>query len=303
MNMLMKIGFLALLSTEVPVVGATVEHVSDFMRLPKSGVQYHVAQPRDPICGLLCVRASISALGKNAPGFETLVRKRYLSSESGSTVDDLCNAISDHDLTPHPFSSLSTRALSGVKRPVILHVRNKLDRTKFGHWVLYEGFTGKGFVIQDFPSEPVVMHHAELASIWDGTGIVVEDAGEAASGSYRFSIAWISSYAIVLAIVVICFLLSTILVRIARLADRSSTAKHLTESGLIFVMLVFSFHVLRSDGFFRRSRSYQRYWQCTNVLRHLNYHTPSSSPIARPTMCLLIAECQRVSNVAIFVMR
>lgn len=137
------------------------------------------AQTEDgPYSGLYCVRAAAAATGRSVE-FEQLRQRKYLSTSSGSTADDLCAALRLAGLRGVPRSHIDVSRLRALGRPVILRVRPP-GVEGVTTWALFLGFASLDSVsLYDPPFPQREVRIAELLAAWDGSGVEVTEEGEA----------------------------------------------------------------------------------------------------------------------------
>jgi ABC-type bacteriocin/lantibiotic exporter with double-glycine peptidase domain len=125
-----------------------------------------------PFCGIYCVYAAAAILHKPIPIQDLLINK-YVNSSEGSSLHDLLLAAEDHGLEALPVENITTSILSNSQYPIILHVRQGANDSKFNHFVLVvNAEDGIARVLDpDAPSKYTPLH--ELASRMDGYGLVV----------------------------------------------------------------------------------------------------------------------------------
>jgi rhodanese-related sulfurtransferase len=132
-----------------------------------------------PYCGVHCAFAALKMHGSPVE-LATLLDKRYITSPSGSSIDDLCRAVRDHGFVAEPLTGLGEAALRASSAPIILHVRRPGYQSPFNHWVLFLGCDGDQVRILDPPRDVPTLPMSELLAAWDGSGIVVSPSRSAA---------------------------------------------------------------------------------------------------------------------------
>lgn len=127
----------------------------------------------DGYCGIYCVHASLSEIGKPVSDFRDLLQPQYLSSTYGSSAKELMSALADHGAQASLYRYISLSELEWLGRPAILHV-GEPGSSRYNHWVLYRG-SGSSVSLYDSSAKNVdsQVGASELLSRWDGTAIVV----------------------------------------------------------------------------------------------------------------------------------
>lgn len=132
----------------------------------------HRANGAEPYCGVYCTFCAVRICSTNVD-LNELIDKRYVPSEKGSSVDDICRAVREHGAYANPFHGIGEASLRASADPVILHVRRPGYNSDFDHWVLYLGNVGSDARILDPPGETQEVPFSELLAVSDGIGIVV----------------------------------------------------------------------------------------------------------------------------------
>lgn len=128
--------------------------------------------PLGSYCGIYCLYATMKLSDMDVKPAE-LLKPEYIGSHNGSSLAELKKAAEDHGLYAIPLGKLTTRELRQSPYPVILHVKSAADRKQYDHYeLLLETKNGQARLYD--PPQPVkLVPFYELASRWDGTGLVV----------------------------------------------------------------------------------------------------------------------------------
>jgi rhodanese-related sulfurtransferase len=129
---------------------------------------------RRPHCGLYCLYIVMKVFGQD-PNFLDLVTPEYLDARRGSTLSGLMRAAEDARLHAEIIDRGSLRWLRACSHPVILHVRAGDQSRDYSHYVLFMGVDQGQARICDPPEQVALVSFAELASHWDGKGLVLSD--------------------------------------------------------------------------------------------------------------------------------
>lgn len=213
-----------------------------------------------PYCGVHSLAACLNAVGINASVRE-LVHPKYVSSDRGSTADDLALAASDYGARATCFRNLGYEQLLEVKSPMLLHFRTFRGSPSANHWVAFLGVRDGRVRILDIPNSLQELEPLLLLALWDGVGIQIESQQSPRKG---LSTTQAAMSAILYAIDVVLLLLAALLLgewittRIARHPPAGLPAV-LRRRGAVSAMLVLVlavcgsllFHLLSPIGFFR----------------------------------------------------
>lgn len=126
----------------------------------------------EPYCGIYCAFAALRANGSTLE-FSRLIEQRYVPSERGSSLENLCQAIQENGGHALPLSGLGEGALQAAEFPIILHIRRPGYRSQFSHWILYLGAEGDNARIIDPPGTVQVLPYADILAVFDGTAVAV----------------------------------------------------------------------------------------------------------------------------------
>ncbi len=130
----------------------------------------------EPYCGLYCMHAALSALGKR-PDFAEMNQSRYLSGYIGSTAADLVRLAGDQGEPAEFRPDLTLADLRASDRPILLHTDTMVTQANFHHWILFLGLAGDALRVYDPPRGEYAISQAELLSHWDGVGVAVGKSG------------------------------------------------------------------------------------------------------------------------------
>ncbi|SIO10104.1 Rhodanese-related sulfurtransferase [Singulisphaera sp. GP187] len=155
-------------------------------------------------CGIQSLHRAMLSLDMNLP-FESLVVRRYIGTQKGSSLSELRLAAKENGLYTLPLYHATTTSLSVVTNPTLLHVKSDPGNRDFDHWVLFMGIEkGTARICDGFkPMQLVTL--ADLGAIWDGNGLVVSNKPISASMYYAVSVVLYGCY-LVLALICLKFL-------------------------------------------------------------------------------------------------
>ena len=126
----------------------------------------------DHYCGLYCVYAATKLAGQEV-SFRELVKPEYVSSNKGSSLVELKRAAEDGALYAEQMEKLTSKVLKNSSYPVILHVKSDTKKKEYNHYVLFLGVQDGQAIIFDPPSQVELVPFHELATRWDGNGLIV----------------------------------------------------------------------------------------------------------------------------------
>ncbi len=125
-----------------------------------------------PYCGVYCLYGAMKLSGCKAE-LRQLIKPEYIGSQMGSSLAELKKGAEDFGLNAKTVGNLGGKGLRESPYPVILHVKSSAESSRYDHYVLYVGESAGKSRIFD-PPEPVrSVPFYELASIWDGNGLIV----------------------------------------------------------------------------------------------------------------------------------
>jgi len=126
----------------------------------------------DVYCGVYCLHGAARALGVDAD-LSQLIQPDFISSQAGSSIDDLKLAGKSLNLSISSLFGLGLSSLTRAETPLILHVSPTGVEGSYTHWMLFLGIEDGKAVIHDGPGG---LLHCELDSImarWDGIALAV----------------------------------------------------------------------------------------------------------------------------------
>jgi rhodanese-related sulfurtransferase len=123
-------------------------------------------------CGVYCLYSTMK-LSNREVEFINLVKPEYIGSRLGSSFAELKQAAEDYGLYAAPVGKLTSRELRKCHYPVILHVKSGPESQQYDHYVLFLGVQDSQAKIFDPPNPVELVSFAELASLWDGNGMIV----------------------------------------------------------------------------------------------------------------------------------
>lgn len=127
-------------------------------------------------CGVYSLHRAAFALGHEIP-FREWLKPEYIGSRQGSSLSDLVRAATDQGLHAEPMGRMTCAMLHHIRCPVILHVKNDLATAKeYNHWILFLGTEDSNARICDGVHSVEQVDFADLASRWDGVGLLVDKA-------------------------------------------------------------------------------------------------------------------------------
>jgi rhodanese-related sulfurtransferase len=125
-----------------------------------------------PYCGLYCMYAALKLAGMDVE-FGQLLKPEYLGSHKGSSLAELQKAAEDHGIYAVPVKRLTKHELYNSPYPIVLHVKTNPSRKKYDHYLLFLGRESNRVLLYDPPKSPKLVPFYELASRWNGIGLVV----------------------------------------------------------------------------------------------------------------------------------
>ena len=131
------------------------------------------SQDRLPYCGVNCVAAAASALGKEVSYFD-LINRKFIGSSLGSTPSELQSAVKSLGFVSYSMGSCNPYLLYAVDQPTILRIKRRFSPSSIGtHWICFLGWRDGQLKIFDGESSIKFMSVSELCTIWDGSAIIV----------------------------------------------------------------------------------------------------------------------------------
>jgi rhodanese-related sulfurtransferase len=110
--------------------------------------------------------------GRQTP-FTDFLKTDYIKSYRGSTLAELQKAAQDHGLHAQLLGNLTSRELRSSPYPIILHVKSAADIKLYDHYFLCLGADDNSAFIYDPPKPIQRISFSDLATLWDGVGLVV----------------------------------------------------------------------------------------------------------------------------------
>lgn len=154
-------------------------------------------------CGVYSFYAAVNSLGQET-SLRDLIDEKYISSSLGSTLLDLKRAANDRNLHSLPMRGMTTGMLRDATSPVLLHVRTARRGSPFHHWIVYLGVENGHARIVDPPAGVELVSFADVASRWDGVGLVV--SAHPISSWHVARIGWIEQCLVLLSAAIVLFL-------------------------------------------------------------------------------------------------
>lgn len=133
-----------------------------------------VKKSSDPYCGLYCLYTVMKTMGEKVV-FDDLLKPAYLGSRLGSTLFELKKAAENHGMSAEMAGKLTTRELRQSPYPIILHVKFANDKKRYDHYELFLGTKDELAILYDPPLPIKLVPFRELASRWDGNGLVLSN--------------------------------------------------------------------------------------------------------------------------------
>lgn len=127
-----------------------------------------------PYCGVNCVYA-LSVLYQR-PGDYAALLNAHLTSQEGSTMQELVAALGDVSLRGLPLERMSTLDLRFLGHPAILHVKKDAAKKKYDHYEIFLGVEDGEALLFDPPKRPRRESLGAVAARWSGRAIVVSRA-------------------------------------------------------------------------------------------------------------------------------
>jgi rhodanese-related sulfurtransferase len=123
-------------------------------------------------CGLYCLYSVLRLVGQKLD-YRELVKPEYYGSYNGSSLAELRQCATDYNFHSEVVQRLSLRALQGCPYLVILHVKPDAEAREYNHYELFLGTESGRAKVLNPPEAPKLVPFAELASLWDGAGLVL----------------------------------------------------------------------------------------------------------------------------------
>jgi rhodanese-related sulfurtransferase/predicted double-glycine peptidase len=123
-------------------------------------------------CGMYCLYSITQIFGMHTD-IRSLVTPMYVTAHAGSTIADLKHAATDQGLYAVALGNMTEETLRSSPYAMILHVRKSLDSKLYDHWIVFLGARQDLLNIYDPPNAPQQISFNQLASLWDGNGLIV----------------------------------------------------------------------------------------------------------------------------------
>lgn len=136
---------------------------------PENTAKIYSAHPH---CGLYCLYSVLKMESKELD-FRDLVKPEYLGSRKGSSLAELKQAAEDFGMNAAALGQLTSEDLKSIELPIILHVKSSDAQKEYDHFVLFLGDKDSKARIFDPPNPIETVPYYELATRWDGTGLIV----------------------------------------------------------------------------------------------------------------------------------
>lgn len=154
-------------------------------------------------CGLYCLY-SVLSLYEQEVNFYDLVLPEFIGSEKGSTLKELKKASEKFGLYSFPVGKLTSKNISKINYPIILHVKSSLEKQYYDHYELFLGTRDGKAILLDPPNPIKLVPFNELAPHWDGNGLIVSNKpidlrAVVASSRKRFIL-----YAVIVISIILC---------------------------------------------------------------------------------------------------
>jgi len=127
-----------------------------------------------PYCGIYSLYGAARALDCDV-AFASLIDTRYVSSQQGSTLEDLQSAAEMAGLGCTAIRGPGRSLLTSAEHPLLLHVTPAGNGLRFNHWILFLGIEGGQAVIHDGPGGELKVPVEFVLSRWDGIALAVHD--------------------------------------------------------------------------------------------------------------------------------
>ncbi|MFH0910322.1 MAG: rhodanese-like domain-containing protein [Planctomycetota bacterium] len=127
-----------------------------------------------PYCGVSCIFAAVKLHGKSLV-YQDVLKPAYISSSMGSSLLALEKAATDFGLHAHIVGNLTIDVLRHSPHLIVLHTKRDELSKDYDHFELFIGDRNGSARILDLPKEEMKIPYYQLASRWDGMGLVVSD--------------------------------------------------------------------------------------------------------------------------------
>lgn len=143
----------------------------------------NTASGSNSYCGVYSICGAAKAFGIDVD-LEELINPQYISSQRGSTTQDLVKAAESVGLEATPLSGLGVSSLKAAEKPLILHTSTMGFHGAYQHWILFLGFDQNGSArVVDGAGGVAHCSLEEVLARWDGIAIAIR---EPSSGRTRY---------------------------------------------------------------------------------------------------------------------
>ena len=196
-------------------------------------------------CGIYSIYGAANAVGgKN--NFEMLLSPEFVSSQQGSTDQDLIRAAKQLGVNAYCYRWMSDESLRISLDPLVLHLSPRGRKGVYTHWALFLGIEDNEALMMDGPGGTVRIPLADVLSRWDGIAVCVF-RGE--SPTSRFASREILRIGV---IIFCCVGLATLLQGMTRRFGRFRDALSVCALFPIAVFLSFAFVSIYPDLFMNK---------------------------------------------------
>jgi rhodanese-related sulfurtransferase/energy-converting hydrogenase Eha subunit A len=200
-----------------------------------------------PYCGVHAVYIVANGLGRKVDISE-VVLPQYISSRSGSSVEDLQYLCKKLGLQSRLFTRMTISSLKGLTGCSILHVASHAGSSKYDHWILCTGVKdGSANVMEvidgGIVSRSISLDH--LAVSWDGVALLV--CADTSTDIYYLLFVWVERLLVIASLAVLTFIIATANFPIRLpLMSQANPLKIFFESAVIFLtgLILFGAYVL-----------------------------------------------------------
>ncbi len=158
------------------------------------------------LCGVYAVFGLLDANGISTDIDKLLVQEN-ISSETGSTAEDICRMLRNHGLNATIVGSASRHSLEASGCVAILNLRARTGASCSGHWVAFLGLSEGEAVLFDYSRLERIYRitFADLMTRWDGAAVICSD--KVSESPFTFVFFRTFQIAPRLSLFAICFLL------------------------------------------------------------------------------------------------
>lgn len=131
------------------------------------------ANASTPFCGLYTLYAALQLMHSDANP-DVIFRSEFVSTESGSSTQDLLRAANNAGIDAIVLDRTSISVLKSIKGPTIVHVKASVVAESYSHWMLLiPDDHSRDALVYDPPEGPMRISWSAFSARWDGTAIVV----------------------------------------------------------------------------------------------------------------------------------